>query len=186
MLFQPRINMEDCWCISSNMRIRYNESRRSSDSCFVPELNKVNMNSEPFKGKEIGNECACEHPANGKSYRLKLQLQWKELREISWSIKCHLVIITGWYTVKKVNRGGRNIYIYKRKKIQWRLFQCAGLEEDRFAGGTSDCWNIRLVSKFKAMFVPGGRFPNIILGFQALKTVCINKKRSPLHFAIAS
>lgn len=130
MLFQPRINMEDCWCISSNMR-KYNESRRSSDSCFVPELNKVNMNSEPFKGKEIGNECACEHPANGKSYRLKLQ--WKELQEISWSIKCHLVIIIGWYTVKKVNRGGRNIYIKKKKNTTTFVSVCR-------SGRGSFCW----------------------------------------------
>lgn len=36
------------------------------------------------------------------------------------------------------------------------------------------------------MFVPEGRFSNIIVGFQALKTVCIKKMTSPLHFIIAS
>lgn len=66
------------------------------------------------------------------------------------------------------------------------MIQCAGLEEGHFAGVTGDYWNIRLVSIFKAMFVPLGRLTNIIVGFQALKTVCINNKRSLLHSAFAS
>lgn len=168
LFFQPSINMEDCGV--------YNQICRFS-TLNLATLIRLVLCSTTEQGKHEQRALWKKRDSN-LVWAQTIQRTTIELRynKISWSTKDQLVIIIGWYTVKKVNWGEKN---NKTKKQQQRLLQCEGLEEGRFAGVTSDYWNIRLVSKFKAMFVPGGRFTNIILGFRALKTVCINNKRSP-------